>query len=354
MSGVVLRRVSRCAVVLLCLAGAALTQAREVVGAGASFPSKVYERWASAYAERPDAAIVRYRATGSGDGIKQITARSVAFAGTDSPLSAAELAQRKLVQIPMVVGGVVPVVNLPGVAPHALKLTGDVLADLMTGRIALWNDPRVAALNPGLALPRLAVRRIVRAEKSGTTEGYTRYLSRVSAVFQATVGIGQLPRWGEGVTAAEGNDGVARAVKYTPGTIGYVSYDRVLRDGLTPVSLRNAAGRYVRADERAFRAAIMESDLQRLGDDTASVLDRPGSGSWPITLVTFVLVDARPQDAGPTQAALRFLYWAFMHGDELTRGTGFAPLPLSVQSRAAGRFGQVRDREGLTLRYTDL
>jgi len=168
------------------------------------------------------------------------------------------------------------------------------------------------------------------------------------------VGSGPLPQWGEGAIAAEGNDGMARAVKATPGAIGYVSHDRVLRDGLAAVRLRNAAGRFVQADERAFRAAILESDLQRLGDDTASVLDRPGSGSWPITLVTFVLVDARPQDAGPTQAALRFLYWAFMHGDELTRGTGFAPLPLSVQSRAAGRFGQVRDREGLTLRYTDL
>jgi phosphate transport system substrate-binding protein len=322
----------------------------QVQGAGATFPSKVYERWAQSYQQHGGAKVV-YKPTGSGDGIKQASARSVQFGGTDSPLPADELAKRKLVQIPMLVGGIVPVVHLPGVGENRLQLDGPLLADLMAGRITRWNDPRIAALNPGLALPALAVKRIVRADKSGTTDGFTRYLAQVSPTFKQEVGAGQLPPWPGDVEAADGNDGVAKTLKLREGGITYVSFDRVARDQLHGVKLRNAAGRFVAATEAGFRAAIADSDLHRKGDDLASVLDRPAVDAWPITLTSFVLVDAEPAQAELVGPALRFLYWCYMHGDDLTRGTGFAPLPIAVQSRLTARFATVKARDGKPLDY---
>lgn len=326
----------------LILSGAALAQT--VQGQGATFPSKVYDTWARAFAKAGGGAVA-YKGTGSGDGIKQIQARAIDFGGTDAPLTAAELVKHKLVQIPMLVGGVVPVVNLPGTAAP-LQLDGALLADIFLGRVKVWNDARVAALNPGVSLPVLPVRRVVRAEKSGTTEGFTRYLAGASPRFKAEVGAGAAPTWPAEPLKAEGNDGMVQALRATPGAIAYVSHDRVLRDKLAAVKLRNAAGRYVAPSEAGFRAAILDSDMHRLGDDRATLLDRSGPEAWPITLTSFVLVDAEPATAAKAQGALKFLYWSFMHGDELTRGTGFAPLPVGVQSRLAVRFTQVRPRDG--------
>jgi phosphate transport system substrate-binding protein len=326
----------------LCMATAAIAQ--PVQGQGATFPSKVYDTWARAF-DKAGGGAVSYKGTGSGDGIKQITARQVDFGGTDAPLPAAELARHKLVQIPMLVGGVVPVVNLPGLGAP-LQLSGEVLADIFLGRIKLWSDARIAALNPGAALPGLPVRRIVRAEKSGTSDGFSRYLAGVSAAFKAEVGAGQAPAWPAEPLKAEGNDGMVQMLRATPGGIAYVSYDRVLRDKLAAVKLRNAAGRFVAPSERGFSAAVLESDMHRQGDDLATLLDRPGNDAWPITLTSFVLVDAEPATGARALGALKFLYWCFMHGDDLTRGSGFAPLPISVQSRLAARFTLVRPKDG--------
>lgn len=325
----------------LLLSAAALAQ--PVQGQGATFPSKVYDTWAKAF-EKAGGKAVAYKGTGSGDGIKQITARQVDFGGTDAPLPAAELARHKLVQIPMLVGGIVPVVNLPGLGAP-LQLNGEVLADIFLGRIKLWSDARIAALNPGAVLPALPIKRIVRAEKSGSSDGFSRYLAGVSATFKADVGASQAPAWPGEPLKAEGNDGMVQALRATPGGIAYVSYDRVLRDKLAAVKLRNAAARFVMPSERGFSAAVLESDMHRQGDDLATLLDRPGAEAWPITLTSFVLVDAEPATAAKAQGALKFLYWCFMHGDDLTRGSGFAPLPVSVQSRLAVRFTQVRPRD---------
>jgi phosphate transport system substrate-binding protein len=337
------------AVLMAAVSWSACVQA-EVKGAGASFPSKVYAKWAEQYRREAGEAVV-YKPTGSGDGMKQITERAVAFAGSDTPLSQDELAKRRLVQFPMVVGGIVPVVNVPGLGERALQLDGATLAAIMLGTIQRWDDPRIAALNEGLRLPAMPIKRIVRADKSGTTEGYSRYLSLMSADFKAQVGASQLPQWPAKVTTAEGNDGMVSALKATPGAIAYVSYDRVARDGLSDVRLRNAAGRLVKASETGFRAAIQESDLGRRGNDLASLLDRPGVESWPITTATFALVDANPKEAAAASPALRFLYWCFMNGDDLTRGTGFAPLPTIVQSRVAARFASVKAQDGQALQY---
>lgn len=329
----------------------ALPAAAEVNGAGASFPALIYARWAAAYQKAPGATAVAYKATGSGDGVKQATARTVAFGGTDSPLTSEELLKRKLVQVPMLVGGIVPVVNIPGVADGRLQLGGELLADIMAGRVKTWNDARIAAVNPGLALPATAIRRIVRADKSGSSESLTRYLAGASATFATDVGVNQLPKWPGEVERAEGSDGVVKALKATPGAIAYIGYDRVQQDKLAGVKLRNASGNWVAASEAGFKAAIIESEVSKSGDDTAPLLDRPGAGSWPLTMTSFVLFDAEPPKAADAAPALRFLYWCYMHGDELTRNTGFAPLPVNLQSRLSARFKQVKAKDGKQLDY---
>jgi phosphate transport system substrate-binding protein len=319
-----------------------------VQAAGATFPAKVYARWAEQYG-RDQGVQVRYQPTGSGDGIRRASEHSVDFGGTDSPLPPDELARRRLVQIPMLVGGVVPVINLPGTS--RLKLTGELLADLMAGRIERWDDARIAGLNPGAALPPRRILRVVRAEKSGTTEGFTRYLAGQSEAFKASPGVSSLPKWPGEAKAEEGNDGVVAAVKASAGAIGYISFDRVESSGLTPVTLLNRDGQWVLPSEAGFRAAILQSGVHRAGDDTASILDMPGADSWPITLISFVLVDAAPPQATRVEPALRFLYWCFQRGDALTRGTGFAPLPTSVQARLAARFASVRPAAGAKPAY---
>lgn len=316
--------------------------AAAVLGAGATFPAKVYARWGEQFAQAHGVKIA-YQPTGSGDGIKQASERKVAFGGTDSPLPPDELSKKRLVQIPMLVGGVVPVVNLDG---RRLRLSGEVLADIMAGRIERWDDARIAALNPGAGLPDRRIVRVVRADKSGTTEGFTRYLALASESFKRDVGAGSQPKWPGEPRTEEGNDGVVAAVKATPGAIGYASFDRVESAGLTPVLLHNKAGAWVAPGEAGFRSAILHSRLHTAGDDTASLLDLPGVDTWPITLTSFVLVDAAPAAPGQVEATLRFLYWCFQRGDALTRGTGFAPLPTAVQARLAARFAEVRPVTG--------
>lgn len=322
----------------------------DVHGTGASFPSKVYTKWSEQYKKQAGETVI-YKPTGSGDGVKQITDRKVGFAGSDTPLSQAELAKRQLVQFPMVVGGIVPVVNVAALGERTLQLDGATLAAIMLGAIQRWDDPRIAELNKGIRLPAMPIKRIVRADKSGTSEGFSRYLSLVSPEFKTQVGESQLPKWPGELTTAEGNDGMVNAIRATPGAIAYVSFDRVARDGLTDLKLRNASGRFVKASEVGFRAAIQDSELGRSGNDLASLMDRPGVESWPITTATFALVDANPKEANSAAPALRFLYWCFLHGDELTRGTGFAPLPIIVQSRVAARFASVKAQDGQTLHY---
>lgn len=320
-----------------------------VAGAGATFPAQIYAQWSEHYRQARGVEL-RYLPTGSGDGLRQISERKVALAGTDSPLSPDELAKRRLMQVPTVAGAVVPVVNLgPGV-DRPLQLSGEVLADLFAGRIARWNDARVAALNPGLRLPDLPVRRIVRADKSGTTEAFSRYLALLSPAFARDVGASQLPKWPGQVLAADGNGGVVKLLGSTTGGITYTSYDRAKKDGLRMARLQNAAGLWAEASERSISEALRASDVHRKGEDTASTLNMPGGGSWPITVVTFLLFDAAPARSDTrTQEALRFAYWAFQQGDRLVHDTGFVPLPIRLQARLAGRLSAVRSSDGQPL-----
>jgi phosphate transport system substrate-binding protein len=324
----------------------------EVVGAGATFPARVYDKWAQTYFQERGVQ-VGYQQTGSGNGVQQIKARTVDFGGTDSPLSSSELAQNKLIQIPMLVGGIVPVVNLAGITNNKLLLSGDVLADIMAGRITVWNDARITAQNSGLTLPARQIVRLVRAEKSGTTDGFTTYLSHMSASFKAEIGHSQLPTWPGQVLKAEGNDGITRTLRATEGAITYVSFDRVMKDALAGVRLKNSVNGAIAASEAGFRAAIMDSDVARLGNDEASLINRSSPQAWPITLTSFILIDQRPSDAARATAAMRYLYWCFVHGDELTLGSGFAPLPISLQARLVSRFAKVALKDGTFLKVAN-
>ncbi|QDL52779.1 phosphate ABC transporter substrate-binding protein PstS [Rhodoferax aquaticus] len=323
-------------------------------GAGASFPSAVYQLWAQKY-EKAFNKPVSYMPTGSGDGVKKIIAREVAFGGTDSPLSEADLSKHRLVQLPVLVGGIVPIVNLKGISANELRLTGDVLADIFRGDIKVWNDKRIVALNPGVALPNLAITRIVRSEKSGTTEGLTKYLAHVSAEFKQEVGVSSLPTWPTGAAAAravEGNDGVVKGIRDTQGAIGYLSFDRVLKHGLTAVRLRSGDGQtFVSASEEGFRAAVKASDMLRSGDETSSLMNTSAAAAWPITLTTYVLLDAQPKTASSVATALHFLYWTQLSGDGALRNSGFSPLPSEVQAKFSARLMKVKPQDGQAIAF---
>lgn len=315
-------------------------------GAGATFPSRVYARWVQRFSGLNPQVRVHYAPTGSGEGIRQIKARHVDFGGTDDPLTPRELEDAHLIQIPMLVGGLVPVVNLPGVSGNQLVLSGAVLADIYQGQIRQWNDARIVALNPGLRLPAQAIVPVVRAEASGSTYVWTRFLGLSSTRFAAALPASQKPAWPVAALAAKGNDGVSALVRQTPGALGYVSYDRVVADHLNATRLRTPEGATVRATEEGFRAAILASDVYRQGDDLASLLAMARPLAWPVTATSYLLLDAQPTDMARADLTARFVYWCFMNGDELTRGTGFAPLPARVQARLYSRLLQIRGPKG--------
>ena len=318
----------------------------QISGTGATFPAKVYDRWTQNFTQANPRVQVSYTPTGSGEGVKQVSTRNVQFGGTDSPLSAAVLAEKSLVQVPTVVGGLVPVVNVPGVSANKLLLTAEVLADLMADRISHWDDERIASLNPGLNLPHKAVVRVVREDGSGTSEVFARYLAAASSHFKNTVTVSHKPNWPGKVVTGKGMDALVAALRATPGAISYVSYDRVMRDQLASVRLRNPAGRDVAASEEGFKEAILGSDVYRQGDDTASLLNSARKDAWPLTMTSYVLLDARPKDQMVANWTAHYVYWCFMNGDELTRGTGFAPLPPKVQAKLVARLLQIHGPDG--------
>lgn len=322
-----------------------------VVGEGASFPSLVYSAWSFRYSKERGQE-VRYNSTGSGDGIKQMSERKVDFGATDAPLTNGELKNNKLIQFPTMAGGIVPVVNLKGVASGALKLTGPVLANLFSGEIKTWDDPRILALNPGISLPRARVVRVGRQDASGSTAILSEYLTKQSPEWASAYGVGKQIKWKGEVSLVNGNDGVAEAVKAVPGAIGYVSFDRVLKDGLSAVSLRNKAGQFVSPSESAFQAAVKASSISKSESLTASLIDLDGVGVWPIVDLTYILIDAAPQSAVRASAAAKFFYWAFLKGDVLIRGTGFAPLPTEVQALVVRKLGEIKPMDGKPMNFT--
>jgi phosphate transport system substrate-binding protein len=334
---------------LIFIAQSSRAQPVEVVGTGATFPAKVYAQWAADYTAQTGIKL-SYKPAGSSAGVKGITQRDVDFGATDVPLSQAELDKRGLFQFPTLVGGVVPFVNLPGIASGDLKMDAATLARIWTGEISRWNDPAIRLLNPSLQLPALPIQRVVRSDGSGTTSVFVEYL-RISAPAEAA-GItsdGGRAKWPGTTLGAEGSSKLVELVRLTPGAIGYASSDYTLRDNLTALALRSKRGEYVKAEVGAFRSAIVAGGLFKSGLEPSSLLNVDGVGVWPIVTATYVLVPRSPEALERASRTLNFFYRSFLMGDRAVAGTGFAPLPIATQARIVALLSNFRTPAGQTI-----
>ena len=308
--------------------GASVAHAEDISGAGATFPYPVYAKWASAYKKATGIGL-NYQSIGSGGGIKQIKAKTVTFGASDKPLMPSELDESGLIQWPMVIGGVIPVVNIPGIKPGELTIDGPTLAALYLGDIKKWNDPAIAKLNPGVKLPNIAVAPVHRAEGSGTTFLFTTYLSSVSPKWAETVGANASVQWPEGI-GAKGNEGVANMSARTQGSIGYVEYAYVKQNNLTYMKMKNKDGEVVEPKITAFQAAAANADWAHAPGYYLILTNQPGATSWPIVGASFILMYKDPKDPKAAQTALDFFKWAYANGDEAAESLDYVPIPDSV------------------------
>lgn len=300
-----------------------------VTGAGATFPYPVYSRWADDYQDAKGVAI-NYQAIGSGGGIAQIKARTVTFGASDVPMSAEDQQKEGLVQWPMVMGGVVPVVNLgSALGSNSLKLDGETLAAIYSGDITRWNDVRIKALNPGVNLPDVAITPVHRAEGSGTNFLFTHYLSDVSPAFKKKVGEGNTVPWPTGI-GAQANGGVASRVQGTNGAIGYVEYAYAHQNKVSTVVLKNRDGGFVTAGADSFSAAARHADWKHAPGLALLLTNQPGKDSWPITGVSYILMPMKPTDADAAKAALSFFDWAYASGGDTAVSLDYVSMPKSV------------------------
>ena len=314
-------------VAALTAAGAA--QAADISGAGATFPAPVYAKWAEMYRGQTGNRL-NYQAIGSGGGIRQINAGTVDFGASDKPQKPDDLASGGLVQFPTVIGGVVPVVNLPGVQSGQLRLTGALVADIYRGVVKRWNDPSVAKQNPGVKLPNLTVTVVHRSDGSGTTFLFTTYLAMKAAHWASEVGANDSVNWPTGL-GGKGNDGVAAYVKQTPGAIGYVEYAYARQNGLTYTMLQNKAGQWVSPTAEAFGAAAAGAKWSSAPGFYLLLLDQPAANAWPITGATFILVHAKQKDSEKGKDALAFFDWCYKNGDAAAQGLDYVTLPAAVK-----------------------
>ncbi|CAG4905501.1 phosphate ABC transporter substrate-binding protein PstS [Paraburkholderia saeva] len=320
--------------------------ATDITGAGSTFAAPIYTKWADAYA-KTGGGKVNYQGIGSSGGVKQIVAKTVDFAGSDAPLKDDELAKEGLFQFPTVVGGVVPVVNIPGVKPAELTLSGEVLGDIYLGKIKKWNDPAIAALNPKAKLPDTDIAVVRRADGSGTSFIWTNYLSKVNADWKAKVGEGSTVNWPTG-TGGKGNDGVAAFVQRLPGAIGYVEWAYAKQNHMTYVGLKNSAGTVVEPQTETFKAAAAGADWSK--SFYQILTNEPGKNAWPIVGATFVLLHTT-QDKGPQGTeTLKFFDWAFKNGSQAANDLDYISLPESVVSEIRTQWkSKVKDASGKTL-----
>jgi phosphate transport system substrate-binding protein len=303
--------------------------AQEVTGAGATFPAPLYSKWASDY-NRVTNIKINYQSVGSGAGIKQIEAKTVTFGASDMPLTDDKLKEMGLFQFPTAIGGVVPVINVKGIEPGQLKLTGTLIADIFLGKITRWDDSAIRALNPSLALPDQAITVVRRADGSGTTFIWTNYLSKVSREFKDTIGEGTAVNWKVGA-GGKGNEGVAAMVRQLPGTLGYVEFAYVKQTKMNWVNVQNAAGTWVAPTEEAFKAAAANADWNRTYFQILT--NQAGREAWPISGATFILVYLKPEDAAKSKTAIAFFDWAFASGDRAADDLDYVALPLAVKNK---------------------
>ena len=302
--------------------------AADITGAGATFPFPIYSKWADAYKKETGNGL-NYQSIGSGAGIKQILANTVTFGATDKPLKAEQLDKDGLVQWPMVMGAIVPVVNIEGVKPGDLVLDGTMLADIFLGKISKWDDPAIKKLNPKLNLPSEAIAVVRRSDGSGTTFNFTDYLSKVSADWKSKVGSDTAVEWPVGV-GAKGNEGVAGNISQTKNAIGYVEYAYAKQNKLTHTAVINKAGKTVQPTIEAFQAAASNADWAKAPGYYVILTDQPGEASWPITAATFILMHKAATDKAASQEAIKFFKWSFEKGGKMAEELDYIPMPDSV------------------------
>ncbi len=316
---------SRLVAGLIAASFALSAQAADVTGAGASFIFPVMSKWSADY-NSATGKKVNYQSIGSGGGIAQIKAATVDFGSSDAPLKPEELAASGLAQFPSVIGGVVPVVNVPGVQPGALKLDGPTLANIFLGKIKNWNDPAIAALNSGLALPSAKITVVHRSDGSGTTFNFVNYLSKISADWKSTVGEGTSVQWPAGI-GGKGNEGVAAYVKQIKGGIGYVELSYALQNKMAYAALKNAAGQVVQPSDASFAAAAASADWANATDFYLVMTNAPGENAWPITATNFILVQKKPKNPAGLANTRDFFRWIYANGDSQAKQLDYVPLP---------------------------
>lgn len=327
------------------LAAAVGIQAAEITGAGATFPYPIYAKWAEAYKAKAGLNL-NYQSIGSGGGIKQIKAKTVDFGASDKPLTPDELEKSGLFQFPMIVGGVVPTVNIEGIKPGQLKMSGTVLADIYLGKIKKWNDAALVALNPGLALPAKDIIPVSRSDGSGTTFIFTNYLSKASAEWKTSVGNDASVKWPAGISS-KGNEGVASSVKQQPFSIGYIEYAYVIQNKMTYVSMQNKTGAFVEPSDKSFGAAAAGADWAHAPGLYEILTDEPGKDSWPIVGASFILMHKTQDKPESGAAVLAFFDWAYKNGSPAALELDYIPIPAAVVQLVEGMWkANIKDAAG--------
>jgi phosphate transport system substrate-binding protein len=321
--------------------------AQEVTGAGASFPAPLYSKWASDF-NKATGVKINYQSVGSGAGLRQIEAKTVDFGASDAPLKDEELKAKNLVQFPTVIGGVIPVVNIKGIAPGQLKLNGQVLGDIYLGKITKWTDPAIKALNPSLPLPDAAIAPVRRADGSGTSFIFTNYLSKVNAEWKGKVGEGTAVNWPTGA-GGKGNEGVAAFVGRLPNSIGYVEYAYVKQNKMTYAQMQNANGAFVSPDDASFKAAAAGADWAK--SFYQILTNQPGAQSWPITGATFILMQKTQDKPAQATTSLKFFDWAYKNGDKTADDLDYVPMPAAVKTQIEKAWADIKDASGKSVAY---
>ncbi len=320
----------------------------EISGAGATFPYPIYAKWADIYKKDTDVGL-NYQSIGSGGGIKQIEARTVTFGATDAPLNGPDLDKNGLVQFPMVMGGIVPVLNVEGVKAGELVLDGPTLAGIFLGTVKNWDDPAIKKLNPGAKLPAQAIAVVHRSDGSGTTFNFTYYLALVSPDWKSQVGSNTSVEWPVGI-GAKGNEGVANNVAQTKGSVGYVEYAYALQNKLVFTKMVNKDGKTVAPTSEAFQAAAANADWNSVPGYGVILANQPGAASWPMTAATFILIPKQPPDPVATAEVLKFFAWAYANGDKMAEELDYVPMPKKVVAEIEKMWAsEIKDSTGKPL-----
>jgi len=326
--------------------------AMDISGAGATFPYPIYAKWADAYKKETGNGL-NYQSIGSGGGIKQIEARTVTFGATDAPLTGDELDKNGLAQFPMVMGAIVPVVNLEGIKAGELAIDGPTLAKIYLGEITKWDDPALKKLNPNAKLPSQAIAVVHRSDGSGTTFNFAYYLSQVSPDWKSKVGFNTSVEWPVGI-GAKGNEGVSNNSAQTKGSIGYVEYAYALQNKLTYMKMINKDGKTVSPTSEAIQAAAANANWSSVPGYGVILADQPGAGSWPMTAATFILIPKQPQDAAAATEALKFFAWAYAKGAKMAEDLVYVPMPQKVAAEVEAMWAkEIKDGSGKPLHVTE-